>query len=220
MRAWWSWVLCAAAFAASGCSAESDPSPVTKKAVGAAGLAAEAGNPAAAPGSFKFQDAEGKTLFRVRPTDDGFKFKLEDDTAAGEVKVQEDRVKLRDASDVELWKIKRKKDGAAEIEDAQGNRLFRVRPDGDGWKLQDASETTLAKSKAKDTGFELRDAAGATIAKAKKRDGKVVLENEAGERLFEVDGIEDARAAQWFAYDKFTIPQRAALCAYFLKVQK
>ena len=52
------------------------------------------------------------------------------------------------------------------------------------------------------------------------KDGKVVLENEAGDRLFEVDGIEDPRAAQWFAYDKFTLPQRAALCAYFLRVQK
>jgi hypothetical protein len=115
--------------------------------------------------------------------------------------------------------VKRKESGA-EIENASGARLFRIRRDGEGWKVEDAAGTLVAKAKAKPDGFELRDPEGATIAKAKRREGKVVLETEAGDRLSEVDGITEPLAGVWFALDRFSLPERAAVAVYFLRVHR
>ena len=158
-------------------------------------------------------------LCKLKPRDDGFRIYDGKDVVLGEIRVQSDRVKLKDARDVEVWKIK-KKDYGAEIEDGAGKRLYRIRlKDGD-WRLEEADDKVLAKAKPKPDGFELRDAEGKTIAKAKKRDGKVALETEAGERINDVSGTEKPLAAMWFALERFSLAERAALCAYFDRVHR
>lgn len=188
---------------------ESGPSPRPATSVGAQGEA----------GRLQYKDAAGNVLLNLRPKDEGFKLQDGLDQALGSLKVSNDRVKLRDARDVERWKVKRK-DYGAEVEDAAGARLFKVKQNDDGdLKLIDATDTLIAKSRKKDDGsYELRDPAGVTIAKVKPRDGKVVFETEQGERQAQLEGVTDARAAQWLALERFALAERAALTVFFLKV--
>ncbi len=201
-----------------GCTSGGDrretPALVRQPATGAASEAA--GGEAA---KLQYKDAAGKVLLKLKPKEDGYKLYDGQDQVLGKLKVMDDRVKLKDAQDVERWKVKRK-DYGAEVEDAAGQRLFKVKQDGDGdLKLVDASDTLLAKARKKDGGaFELRDPAGATLAKVKPRDGQVVFETEQGERRAELEGVTNARAAQWLALERFSLAERAALLVFFLKV--
>ncbi len=138
--------------------------------------------------------------------------------ALGTIKLAEDRVKFRDSSDVELLKVKRKADGA-EVEDGAGNRLYRVKIKAEGkLELEDAKGRTVAKAKSKDSGFEVRRESGDTLAKVKIRPGKIVFETEGGERIGDLEGASDARAALWLAVDRLSVTERAALWAFFAKV--
>jgi hypothetical protein len=167
-----------------------------------------------------WRDAAGTLLCTLRPHDDGFKIRDAQGAELGKVKATEDRVKLKDAGDVERWKIKRKNYGA-EIEDGTGRRLFRIRSNADGeWKLADADDATVVKCKPKADGFEVRDAHDATLAKVKPRAGKLVFESEDGARKGELEGATNPRAGMWFALERLTLAERAALFAYFEKVQR
>ena len=127
---------------------------------------------------------------------------------------------IRDALLVPPGKKVKLKDYGAEIESAAGQRLFRVRLEGDFWKLEDAGKNVLARAKKKDDGWELRDTQGKTICKAKARDGKVALEAEDGTRLRTLDGDADPRAAMWLMMEPFSPGERAALWAFFRRVWK
>ena len=139
-------------------------------------------------------------------------------TALGTIKLGDDRVKFRDASDVERLKVKRK-DNGSEIEDGSGNRLYRVKAKDEGkLELEDAKGRTVAKVKPKESGFEVRRESGDTVAKVKIRPGKIVFETEGGERIGDLEGASDARAALWLAVDQLSVPERAALWAFYAKV--
>ena len=175
---------------------------------------------AAAQAPVTLNDATGTPVARAERRGESVAVRSGTDQPLGEIKIESDRVKLRDAGGVERWKVKRK-DYGAEIEDGGGQRLFRIRKSGtDEWKLEDASKTVLARVKPKDTGYEVRDAAGATIAKVKRRQGRLVFESEAGARLGELAGTDDARAGLWFALPRFSPLERAALWAFFANVLK
>jgi uncharacterized protein YxjI len=175
-----------------------------------------AGAPVAAE-KIALKNAEGATLCKIKPKNEGYRVYDGADQALGEVKVQDDRVKLKDAQDVERIKIKRKEYGA-EIETAAGERLYKIKISDEGLKLEDAAGATLVKCKAKEQGIELRDASGATIAKVKPRAARLVFETEDGARLSDLDGTTNARAGMWFALERFSLPERAALYAYFERV--
>lgn len=175
---------------------------------------------AAAQAPVTLHDAAGKPLARTETRGERVAVRSGTDQPLGEIKIESDRVKLRDPGGVERWKVKRK-DYGAEIEDGAGQRLFRIRKHGaDEWRLEDASKAVVARVKPKETGYEIRDAGGATIAKVKRRDGRLVFESEAGARQGELAGTDDARAGLWFALARFSPAERAALWAFFANVLK
>lgn len=168
--------------------------------------------------ALRLLDARGQLLLTAKPRPDGFRFKDARDQTLGEAKVQVDRVKLKDAQDQERWKVKRK-EGGAEIEDAGGQRLFRLKGRaGEEWALADAAGATLVRLKPREDGYEARDDGGRTLARARSGKGRVAIEGGSGSPLFELEGTTDARAGIWFALERFTLPERAALCVFFLKV--
>jgi hypothetical protein len=113
------------------------------------------------------------------------------------------------------------KDYGAEIENAAGTRLFKIKLDDDGaWKLRDPGDETIFKCKPKEDGYEVRRASGETAAKVKVRDGKLNFKTEDGADLGSLKGVTDARAGMWFAVDRLTMAERAAVCVFFLKVYR
>jgi hypothetical protein len=201
----------------SGCRSEPAPAPAPLSE-----LPPRTSPAAASSDRMRWKDAGERILLEIGAKSEGeYRIYDPDDAPLGEIRVQEDRVKLKDAQDVEVRKVKRKQDGGAEIEDAAGERLFRIELDPDGtYKLRDAADVTLVKAKPKDDGYEVRDAAGATLAKVKVRVGKLSFETEAGQDLGELKGVTDARAGMWLAAEPLSLPERAALVVYFLEVER
>lgn len=184
----------------------------------AVALAAPAAAPAQAP--VTLNDAAGKPVARTETRGERIAVRSGTDQPLGEITIESDRVKLRDAGGVERWKVKRK-DYGAEIEDGGGQRLYRIRKRGtDEWELEDAAKARFARVKPKDNGYEIRDAGGVTIAKVKRREGRLVFESESGGRQGELTGTDDARAGLWFAVPRFSPSERAALWAFFAHVLK
>jgi hypothetical protein len=188
----------------------------------AATLSRAASPPDGADDRLRYEDASGRTLLKIKARDGG-RFRLLDgaDRVIGEVKVAEGRVKLKDAADVEIRKIKRKPDGAIEIEDAGGQRLYRLKAgDAGEWKIVTAGDVTVVKCEPKENGYEVRDAAGRTLARVKERDGRLAFESETGDRRAVLKGTSDARHGMWLAAEPLTLGERAALVLYFREIQK
>ncbi|MFN7951691.1 MAG: hypothetical protein U0610_08180 [bacterium] len=182
--------------------------------LGARAAAAEAANAT----KFRYLDRSGQPALTLEVREGAVDVSDGKGVRVGTIKLGDDRVKFRDASDVERLKVKRKENGA-EIEDGAGTRLYRVKLKDEGKiEIEDASGRTVAKAKPKESGFEVRRESGDTIAKVKIRPGKLVFETEGGERIGDLDGASDARAGVWLAVDQLPIPERAALWAYFAKV--
>lgn len=86
--------------------------------------------------ALRLADAAGKPLATLEPRASGIALRDGGGRALGEARIEADRVKLRDDKGVERWKIKRK-DYGAEIEDAAGQCLYRIRGRRAGeWELQ------------------------------------------------------------------------------------
>ena len=164
--------------------------------------------------------ADGTTLLDLKPGPKGYKVFDGSGALVAKLRVKDDRVKIKGPDDTEQAKLKLKSEGA-ELEDAAGRRLYRIKPDAGGhWKLRDADGQTLAKFKLKADGFEVRDSAGETLAKVKSREERLAFETEAGERLSVLKGTSDARAGMWLALERLPLAQRAALLVFFLEVYR
>jgi hypothetical protein len=169
----------------------------------------------------RYEDASGNTLLKLKPKESGYRLLDGADKVVGEVKVAQDRVKLKDANDVEIRKVKRKSDGAVEIEDAAGQPVYKIkRGEAGGWKIVSATDVTIVQCQPNENGFEMRDGAGKTLAKVKEREGHLAYETETGEKRAELKGTTDARAGMWMAAEPLTLAERAALVVYFREVHK
>jgi hypothetical protein len=179
----------------------------------ATGAAQEAGI-----AQIRLTDADDDIVCKLKPKNGDYKVYDGDDAVLGKITVGSDRVKLKDDDGAELLKIKLK-DYGAEIEDPAGNRLYKLKLDDDGtWKLRDASDSTIFKCKLKADGYEVRRASGETVAKVKAREGKLSFKTEDGTWLYGLKGVTDVRAGMWFAIDRLSMAERAAVCVFFLRV--
>ncbi len=200
-------------FILAGCSPEVDP---PRKVVPEPAPAQSAGTESV---KIRWKDAAGKVILKLEPRDGDYKLADGADQPLGKVRVKAtDRVTLKDADGQELWRVKLK-DYGAEVEDPTGERLYKLKLEDDGvWKLRGPDDETLFKLKPRDYGYKVADAGGTTLTKVKRRDDKLVFEDEAGERLHELKGLTDTRAGMWLAIEELTLPQRAALCVFFLAI--
>ena len=166
----------------------------------------------------RYLDAKGTVLMAFEVKDGAVEATGLNGAKLGKLKLLGDRVKLRDASDVERLKVKRK-DNGSEVEDGSGNRLYRIKEKGDGkLVLDDAGGTTLATVRADGSGAEVRRDSGEVLAKVKASGGKVTFEGANGDKLGELEGASDTRAAAWLVIEKLSLAERAALWAFYAKV--
>lgn len=179
--------------------------------------------PAPAAGSraqarWAYKTASGAELFKIKlKSPDKFKLERGDGSQMATLKVESDRVKVKDAAGHDLFKIKRKSNGA-EVEDGSGNRLYRIKNRAGGFKVEDARGHEVFKIKARSGGYEIRRPNGSVVVKVKARDGKVEFKSESGQRLYELKGVTDPRAALWMAAEPINAAARAGLVVFYLEV--
>lgn len=168
--------------------------------------------------ALRYLDAKGTVLMTLAVKNGAVEATGLNGAALGRIKLSDDRVKLRDAGDVERLKVKRK-DNGSEVEDGSGNRLYRIKDKGDGkLVLENAGGTTLATVRADGGGAEVRRDSGDVLAKVKAAGGKVTFEAASGDKLGEVEGASDTRAAAWLVIEKLSLAERAALWAFYARV--
>jgi hypothetical protein len=176
-----------------------------------------------AGGSVVFKGPTGRTVCELAPKtttkDKAFRLRDGQGKPLGTVKVQADRVKLKDPEDKEVLKIKRKPYGA-EIEDSTGARLYRVHADGPALDLEDKQKTLVARVAPGSGGFEITDGKGEVLARVKGRRDKLVLEAKDGRSIGTIEGTSKTRAGATLALEALGLAERAALFAYYLEVER
>jgi hypothetical protein len=114
------------------------------------------------------------------------------------------------------------------LADAAGRTVARLDAHRETVKVRDGRDQAMGDVKVQADrvrlsdagGAELRDGGGKTLAKVKARANGLVFESEAGARLGEISGVADVRSGLWFALDRFSPAERAALWAFFANVAR
>lgn len=134
-------------------------------------------------------------------------------------KVQADRVKVKDATDREILKIKRKTDGGWEVEDAAGTRLLRAKRKDGGWKVSDGKDALVARVRVEGDLLRLEDGSGRFVTSARQGSGEVRFQGASGEEQGALRGVTDPQAAVWFMLPGQDPITQAALVVYSLEVK-
>jgi len=134
-----------------------------------------------------------------------------------EFKIQSDRVKVKDARDREILKIKRKNDGW-ELEDAEGTRLFRARLREGTWFLSNGAEVSVARLVPTTEGVRILDSQDRQVALARRGVGQVEFQGADGQAKAVVRGVSEPLAAAWFLVSDVEPLAQVALVVYSLEV--
>ena len=170
--------------------------------------------PAQDPGELRLNDARHRLVIRVEPKGPGFLLWDGDGTPLGELAVESDRLQLRDAGGAVRWTVKRK-DFGPQIDDALGERLYRVHKRSDEWRVEDDTKTVVARIRVRDGAASIDDPRGATMLTVKRGDQGFVFATPAGARVADIAGTRRLTAGLWFGVERFSPAERAALWAYF-----
>ncbi len=142
-------------------------------------------------------DSQGQ----IQVSDDAWKT----ERVGGEVKV------LR--GDQLVAVAKQKKVGQWEVDDAQGNKIVKVksREDG-GFKVVDPGEMMLVKLKKRDDGYKVVDSdEETTLIKVSAREGRVKVKDGKETDLAKVKGTSNTLFITWMSIEKLPLPVRLAM---------
>jgi hypothetical protein len=144
---------------------------------------------------------------------EGYGYRIEDGagTKLGGLKVQSDRVKVKDASDKPRGKVKLKKDGF-KLVDANDNLVLRGKDKGDKVKIKGPDDSERARFK----GGKLE--VGGVKLKAKAKDGALIVERDDGTQLVRVSGDVPAHAAAFLGWSDLDEYQQLALMVFLREV--
>ncbi len=171
------------------------------------------------PGELRLNDSHRRLVIRVEPSASGFILWDGDGTPLGDIAVQADRLQLRDTGGAVHWTVRRK-DFGPQIESATGERFYRLRKRTDEWRLEDATKTVVARIRVSGADAEIRDPRGAVMVTVKRDDTGYRFATEAGNRVADLVGANRVAAALWFGVERFSTAERAALWAYFTRLER
>jgi len=141
-------------------------------------------------GKIKFKDGADKTLFSIKPKDNGAKlvdgsepekelfrytwegkeWRIKDpaDKVVGYIVVRENYFEARDPDKKTThFRLQSQPDGDYKLEDPAGKLLRKIKKRDYGWEIEDDAEKSLAKIKSKDGKTSARDAGDKTILATK-----------------------------------------------------
>lgn len=118
------------------------------------------------PGEFKFYDGSGMEICKLTFGEGRLKVKSPGDEFLFELKAKDDKVMIKNAADVEIFKFKRK---GTELDlYAPGDkRLYRVLKEDYGAKLEDNDDQVLFRAKNHEGKLVLRDPMDKTVLASK-----------------------------------------------------
>jgi len=154
-------------------------------------------------GELRLNDARHRLVIRVEPRGPGFMLWDGDGTPLGAVR----------------WTVKRK-DFGPQIDNATGERLYRVRKRTDEWRVEDNTKTVVARIRMRDGEAQINDPRGTTMLTVKRQEQGFVFATVAGARVADVAGASRVGAGLWFGVERFSPAERAALWAYFANLDR
>ena len=171
------------------------------------------------PGELRLYDARHRLVIRVEPKGPGFLLWDGDGTPLGDLAVESDRLQLRDAGGAVRWTVKRK-DFGPQIDNALGERLYRVRKRTDEWRVQDNTKTVVVRIRMQNGEANINDPRGTTMLTVKRAAEGFVFSTSAGARVADIAGASRVTAGLWFGVERFSPAERAALWAYFANLDR
>ena len=111
-------------------------------------------------------------------------------------------------------------DFGPQIDNATGERLYRVRKRTDEWRVEDNTKTVVARIRMRDGEAQINDPRGTTMLTVKRQEQGFVFATVAGARVADVAGASRVGAGLWFGVERFSPAERAALWAYFANLDR
>jgi len=170
-------------------------------------------------GELRLNDARHRLVIRVEPKGPGFILWDGDGTPLGDLAVESDRLRLHDVGGALRWTVKRK-DFGPQIDNAVGERLYRVRKRTDEWRVEDNTKTVVARIRVRSGEASISDPRGSTMLTVKRDEHGFVFATAAGARVADVAGANRVAAGLWFGVEHFSPAERAALWAYFANLDR
>ena len=170
-------------------------------------------------GELRLNDARHRLVIRVEPNGPGFMLWDGDGTPLGDLAVEGDRLRLRDVGGAVHWTVKRK-DFGPQIDNALGERLYRVRKRTDEWRVEDNTKTVVARIRVRNGEADINDPRGTTMLTVRRREQGFVFATSAGHQVADIAGASRVAAGLWFGVERFSPAERAALWAYFANLDK
>ena len=170
-------------------------------------------------GELRLNDARHRLVIRVEPKGPGFLLWDGDGTPLGDLAVEADRLQLRDVGGAVRWTVKRK-DFGPQIDNALGERLYRVRKRTDEWRVEDNTKAVVARIRMKTGEASINDPRGTTMLTVTRGNEGFVFATPAGARVADIAGASRVTAGLWFGVERFSPAERAALWAYFANLDR
>jgi hypothetical protein len=170
-------------------------------------------------GELRLNDARHRLVLRVEPKGPGFLLWDGDGTPLGDLTVETDRLQLRDGGGAVRWTVKRK-DFGPQIDNALGERLYRVRKRADEWRVEDNTKTVVARIRVHAGDANINDPRGTTMLTVTRGVEGFVFATPAGARVADIAGASRVTAGLWFGVEHFSPAERAALWAYFANLDR
>jgi hypothetical protein len=170
-------------------------------------------------GELRLNDARHRLVLRVEPKGPGFLLWDGDGTPLGDLSVETDRLQLRDVGGAVRWTVKRK-DFGPQIDNALGERLYRVRKRTDEWRVEDNTKTVVARIRMRPGEANINDPRGTTMLTVTRGAEGFVFATPAGARVADITGASRVTAGLWFGVERFSPAERAALWAYFANLDR
>lgn len=172
---------------------------------------------AVAQGTITAADAAGNPLFTLRGAGAAFAVQGAGNRALGNIKVEKDRVKLKNERGQPAFKVKRKEDryklyreptapGSADVETGA------LQVEAGEFKVLDASDRELYKGKTGGSAWKVRAAGGGTWNVQVSAVGVDVFDA-AGKRLLRLTGSTSPGLAVFCAAREFDVLQKATMAA-------
>jgi|GEM_PF-6164903 len=151
----------------------------------------------------------GKEIINIHKKEAG-NYKVLVDGATYKGKIEEEKLKIKNASGATMFKVKAKEGGGFKITDDSDHLIAKVKPEGAGFKVSDDS-ATLAKIKAKGDGFAVTDGSGAAIGSVVPDGNNWKALDASGEILFTVRGSQGKTVTLALALKTNPVVQAAVL---------
>ncbi len=151
-------------------------------------------------------EIEGAAWATAKPHKDGYKLKA-GDAARGKLKVEADRVKLKDAAGALKAKVKKKDDGF-KIYNPDDSTALKVKIKGDGYKLKLGDDRELGRVKGSQV--ELTSGGAVTL---EHHDGRWIVRRDGAPEATVNEAVE-AGSAVFLGLTELTVEQRVAAMVF------